>query len=185
MHHRFLKHLLSKLKPLASSHSRLGGLLGALSVCLSLCGCSSTTSETFDCQAGKGVGCKSISAVNKMVDQGLLEDGTQEAQPVSLPPTFTNAPNPINAQTPLSDDFFVQRVQEEHLRVWIAPFQDTQGNLHEGSIVHTVLKPASWRVLRTQELGTRSHEPGEQLDNIEASDSATSDSQSPESKEYS
>jgi conjugal transfer pilus assembly protein TraV len=159
MHHRFLKHFSGRLKAFVSLlpylPSRLGGLLGTLSVSLGLCGCSSTTSETFDCQAGKGVGCKSISAVNKMVDQGLLGDATQEAQPVSLPPTFTNAPKSINAQTPLSDDFFVQRVQEEHLRVWIAPYQDAQGNFHEGSIVHTVLTPGSWRASKFQEPGDR------------------------------
>jgi conjugal transfer pilus assembly protein TraV len=158
MHHRFLKHFSGKLKAFASLSSRLGSLLGSLSVCLGLCGCS-TTSETFDCPAGKGVGCKSISAVNKMVDQGMLGDGIQEAQPVSLPPTFTNAPKLLNAQMPLSDDFFVQRVQEEHLRVWIAPYQDAQGNFHEGSIVHTVLTPGSWNI---QDPGNRGQELGKQ-----------------------
>lgn len=119
-------------------------------ICLSLVGCS-TSSETFDCQVGKGVGCKSISTVNKMVDQGYLEDEKgEEAAPSSVlsssSPVISAASLPQQVETPLIDEFFVQRIQEEHLRVWIAPYQDVQGNFHEGSIVHTVLKPGYWQV---------------------------------------
>jgi hypothetical protein len=53
-------------------------------------------------------------------------------------------PEPIEAH--LSDILTVHRVPEEHLRVWIAPFQDEYGNLHEGSLVHTVFKPGHWQL---------------------------------------
>src|SRR3954466_4109544 len=111
-------------------------LLG-LSFCFSLCACS-TTSETFDCPAGKGVGCKSISEVNQMVDQGGLErEAGKGKQSIILP--LEPLSNPImatdssavesSAAIPFSDSMAVHRIQEEHLRVWIAPFQDEQGNL--------------------------------------------------------
>jgi conjugal transfer pilus assembly protein TraV len=137
--------------------------------CLSLGGCS-TTSETFDCQSGKGVGCKSISTVNKMVDQGSLggevEEGKQSLILPSSVPIMSTGSNDVEtsgntladkafsqqANVPLSDDFLVRRVSEEHLRVWIAPFQDAQGNFHEGSIVHTVLKPGFWHISDTAAL---------------------------------
>ena len=137
-------------------------LLG-LTFCISLCACS-TTSETFDCPAGKGVGCKSISAVNHMVNQeeqpqgplGSLEErGVQFITPLSAPvisadTRVVDSPGveALSKQPEISfsDTIAVHRIREEHLRVWIAPFQDTQGNLHEGSIVHTVLKPGSWQV---------------------------------------
>ena len=125
----------------------------AMIFCFSLCACS-TTSETFDCQGGKGVGCKSISTVNNMVDQGSLgqarlEEGEEDMQSSELPssaPVISTASLPQQVEIPLSDEFFVRRIQEEHLRVWIAPYQDAQGNFHEGSIVHTVLKPGYWQV---------------------------------------
>ena len=97
-----------------------------------LCGCSSSL-ETFDCGENPGVGCKSISAVNKMVDQGVL--GASEEEGSSIPLSVS-----------LGEDKVVERIKEEHMRVWIAPFQDEHGNLHEGSIVHTVLKPGYWHV---------------------------------------
>ena len=125
-------------------------LLG-LAFCFSLCACS-TTSETFDCPAGKGVGCKSVSEINQMVDsdtrvqgrlgEGDVERGVQSVTPLPAPVISAD----MRVVDSLSDTMAVHRVQEEHLRVWIAPYQDTQGNLHEGSIVHTVLKPGSWQV---------------------------------------
>lgn len=118
----------------------------ALSLGIVLSGCS-TTSETFDCKAGKGVGCKSISQVNKMVDEGSL--GTEQEGSAHTPlasPVITTASLSSGPDIALSDDMVVHRIREEHLRVWIAPFQDHQGNLHEGTVVHTVLKPGFWHV---------------------------------------
>ena len=67
------------------------------SLCVSLGGCS-TTSETFDCKEGKGVGCKSISEVNQMVDQGALGDGALGAgSSVSIMPL----PAPVISAGPL------------------------------------------------------------------------------------
>jgi hypothetical protein len=52
-------------------------------VTLSLCltGCMGVYEGGFECPPGEGVGCKSISEVNQMVDQG------------ELPPSETNKPN--------------------------------------------------------------------------------------------
>jgi len=122
-------------------------------LCLSLCACS-TTSETFDCKAGKGVGCKSISEVNQMLDsdtriQGRFgESEVEKGKEPILPLETADRDKTLSQQTeiPLSDTIAVHRVQEEHLRVWIAPFQDEQGNLHEGSVIYTILKPGYWQL---------------------------------------
>ena len=121
-------------------------------VCLSLIGCS-TTSETFDCKAGKGIGCKSISEVNQIVDQGALgaeKDMQLDSLPASTPIVATHTPTvEVVSHQPeilLSEHMAVHRAQEEHLRVWIAPFQDEHGNLHEGNVIHTVLKPGYWQL---------------------------------------
>lgn len=146
--------------------SKISGTTVLLSfVCLSLGGCS-TTSETFDCEAGKGVGCKSISTVNRMVDQGSfgqvrlgeVEEVAPSSELPSSAPIISTASLPQQAEVSISDEFFVQRIQEEHLRVWIAPFQDAQGNFHEGSIVHTVLKPGFWQISDPSTLNSRIQE---------------------------
>ncbi len=128
-----------------------------LSFLILLSGCSST-SEVFECEAGKGIGCKSISQVNKMVDQGQLGESTDESQSLKTgAPVFVQhnltpdslIPNskPIDMnEIVLSDQTTVSRIKEDHLRVWIAPFQDDQGNLHEGSVIHTVIRPGYWQL---------------------------------------
>ena len=143
----------------------------SLSMTLMLSACS-TSSEVFECEAGKGVGCKSISTVNKMVEQGKLSNNDEpdsltdssgtDSSGKAVAPVF--APNGLthdaitsetmaaptktadNEEIVLSDQTTVNRVREEHLRVWVAPFQDDQGNLHEGSVIHTVIRPGYWQL---------------------------------------
>lgn len=131
----------------------------SLSVTLMLSACS-TSSEVFECEAGKGVGCKSISTVNKMVEQGKLSHNDESdsltdsseadlsrktVSPVFVPNGFVPETTIDVKEIVLSDQTTVNRVSEEHVRVWIAPFQDDQGNLHEGSVIHTVIRPGYWQ----------------------------------------
>jgi conjugal transfer pilus assembly protein TraV len=116
-----------------------------------LSGCS-TTSEVFECEAGKGIGCKSISEVNKMVDNGKLANNEEPDFLKTVAPIFaqnklSSGTNPVDgSEIILSDQTTVNRIKEDHLRVWIAPFQDDQGNLHEGSVIHTVIRPGYWQL---------------------------------------
>lgn len=109
-----------------------------------LSGCSST-SETFDTKPGKGVGFHSISDVSKMVDFGKIEGVKTENHDGVMPPIVT-------IDKPSSVDFIpygdakVMRRPEEHIRVWVAPFQDVTGNFHEGSVVHTLLHHGTWHM---------------------------------------
>lgn len=100
-------------------------------------------SKEFDSKYEKGVGCKSISEVNQMVDDGSLK-GSEEKLYVSSTDSKSER---ISKPVILSDQGMLQRVEEEHLRVWVAPFQDEQGNFHEASVVHTVIKPGFWQLL--------------------------------------
>jgi conjugal transfer pilus assembly protein TraV len=145
------------MKPLAMNHqsvnksSSVKPFLPFLPFLILLSGCS-TTSEVFECEAGKGIGCKSISEVNKMVDNGKLAHN-EEPDPLKVSAPVFEKNTPIAAtreaglnETVLSDQTLVNRVREESLRVWIAPFQDEQGNLHEGSVIHTVIRPGYWQL---------------------------------------
>ena len=111
-----------------------------LSVVLLLSGCS-ITKETFDCSYGKGVGCRSITEVNTMVNSGNLVAHSTKPSKFSVKPTDS-----IKSEVISSDNMIVNRVTEEHLRIWIAPHQDEHGHFHEGSVVHTVLRSGFWQI---------------------------------------
>lgn len=111
-----------------------------LAVVINTSGCALYSKE-FDCKVDKGLGCKSISEVNQLVDNGALKE-VRENKSVNFPANAVCS-LPIG----LSDQAKIQRVQEEHLRVWIAPYQDEQGNFHEASLIHTVIKPGYWQLL--------------------------------------
>jgi conjugal transfer pilus assembly protein TraV len=115
---------------------------------LSFTGCS-TASESFDSEATKGVGSKSISEVNAMIDQGKIEGirGDTDANKV-IAPVLVQTPMPtLNPETiVLSDHSVIHRQPEQHMRIWMAPFQDANGNFHEAAVVHTLQRPSFWQV---------------------------------------
>jgi hypothetical protein len=119
--------------------SFLGSLLG-LTAC-------STASESFDTEATKGVGAKSISEVNRMIDRGEISGvSSDERASKTVTPLVFTAPLPSPSLTPivLSDNTVIHRQAEQVMRIWIAPFQDQQGNFYEASVVHTVHRPSFW-----------------------------------------
>ena len=77
--------------------------------------------ETFDCAPGIGVCCKSISEVNHLIDTKEREEDLPKEQ--GLQSKNTQPLSPVNPG----------------LRVWIAPYEDSNGHVHEESFV--VLKP--------------------------------------------
>ena len=88
-----------------------------------------------------------------MVDQGQVGGNSDDPQilktvaPVFAQNNLSSVTKPVDGnEIVLSDQTTVKRAQEDPLRVWIAPFQDEQGNLHEGSVVHTVIRPGYWQL---------------------------------------
>ncbi len=108
-------------------------------LCLILTGCS-TTRETFDCKYAGGVGCRSITEVNTMLNDGKLNGSVKAST------TKQNSAISIKEDVISLDNVIVKRVTEEYLRIWLAPRQDEQGHFHEGSVVHTVLRSGFWQV---------------------------------------
>jgi len=126
--------------------SRMRGLnfiknILALSVVALLSACS-ITKETFDCSYGKGVGCRSITEVNTMVNNGnLVGANSTKTSKLAVTPAAS-----IKSEVISSDKMVVNRVTEQHLRIWIAPHQDEHGHFHEGAVVHTVLRSGFWKI---------------------------------------
>ena len=130
----------------AQTHKRIALLLGMCALGLSAC---TTASETFDSDPGKGVGAKSITEVNSMMDQGAIKGVFQKNPDVAMvPPVFVNqAEKTFNPEViVLSDKSVIQRQPEQHRRVWIAPFQDEGGDFHEGSVIHTLMRSSYWQM---------------------------------------
>lgn len=103
----------------------------------------SNSSESFDTPPGKGVGSRSISDVNKMVDEGKIK-GIPSSQDSVIPPVITVDKPSVDFIS--SCDSKVIRIPAEHMRVWVTPYQDDLGNFHEGSIVHTLLNQGTWHM---------------------------------------
>lgn len=103
----------------------------ALITVLGLSACTSGK-DHFSTEPGKGFGWKSMTETNRMIHQ---EDG------ISLP---SSKPQPYLVTSGILDG--VERIPEQYLRVWIPPYQDEQGNLHNESSVHTVIQEGQWKL---------------------------------------
>jgi conjugal transfer pilus assembly protein TraV len=86
---------------------------------LLLNGCSSMNAQ-FDCPMQPGVHCESLDQVNSRVDRGEIG---QEVIATSLP----------------------IRQHDTVLPIWIAPYEDNDGNYHKEQEIYAVLKPGHWQ----------------------------------------
>lgn len=120
-----------KLLPLFLSLSTLSGCM--------------TYSESFDCPPGKGVGCKSLSQVNEMVEEGdlPLETGntTHEVTQESTR-EVTQELTRESTQEPTIPAGWIEAKntsQFQNLRIWVAEYKDEEGNLHSPSYIYASL----------------------------------------------
>lgn len=105
-----------------------------------LTGCNTTgldAKKSFSCKLGDTVdtGCKSISQVHAEV--GMT--------PATKPETQTNA----TRRTPYSG--MPIRTPIKVLRVWIAPWEDKDGDLRDQSYVYLTLNQSRWQIGHNQE----------------------------------
>ena len=108
-----------------------------------LSGCSVYKEDFAECGTDKGIACKTLPEVHEIVNGQAIFENNTSMSPVVLPAD----PKQINhEEVVLADKSIIQRAKEEHLRVWIAPFQDDQGNFHEASVVHSIIRPAFWQM---------------------------------------
>jgi len=104
-------------------------------------GCSGINSQ-FDCPMKPGIRCESIDSVNARVDRGEIGSGATTLS--------TRLVQPITCKTPTCSRFIPfrngepLRYGETVMRVWVAPFEDKEGNYHQESDIFTITKPGSW-----------------------------------------
>lgn len=110
-------------------------MIKGIIVCLSasiLSGCAGMNNGNFDCPGAPGVSCKSISEVNQLVDMGLMPETKRMA---GIEGVILGQGNPY------------RRTNEEVLSVWIAPFEDGEGLLHQPGTVAAIVTPSKWEMV--------------------------------------
>lgn len=99
--------------------------------CLMLTGCTKLNSE-FDCPAPNGGSCKRMDQVYNLVNG---EGGVEESLAV------TPNRNPLVMEGRPGDPL---RYGEGVMRVWVAPYEDIEGNYHQASQVYSVVQKGHW-----------------------------------------
>lgn len=145
-------------------HKKISAFLCLVTLVISGC---STYEQDFDCSPGVGMGCVSISEVNSVVDKS--QESSQKGQQAltinaeessnredacptckvkraeisaSEPPLILSSQTIRNTSTNVSGR--VRRTDEKIARIWIAPYEDEEGNFWEKGYVHILLKPSQW-----------------------------------------
>jgi conjugal transfer pilus assembly protein TraV len=121
-----------------------------LLVALALAGCASTLSgvggvDGYACKAPEGAMCTSVSGIYANSAQGMpklakpSEQKPLPGEPVAYGATPMAPGRPAAASNSL-------RSNPRVLRLWIAPWEDADGDLHEQALVHVVVDTGRWLI---------------------------------------
>ena len=152
-----------------------------------LSGCSTTMSglggsSEFNCKAPVGIPCRSVSAVDHAVQTGQVG----RAGPSAQTPTSSVAPGELPSRPAIyqneggvagavqvrtivpagSDgaegDASLGAIRSEAtvIRIWIAPYEDNDGDLHEASRVYLQIDSGRWLIEHNRERIKRDFSPG-------------------------
>lgn len=123
-------------------------------VVFGLGGCAGTMSgitgdSKFACKAPDGVTCSSLSGVYANAVANNLPAMRKEGKGGEASGYLATQPaGEIIGRAPSAGD--VIRSQPKILRVWIAPWEDTDGDLHDQSYVYVVTDPGRWVLEHSQ-----------------------------------
>lgn len=131
-------------------------IAAAAFLAFALSGCASSLSgvggtERYACKAPEGALCTSVSGVYANSIHGAFRPADRQ-----LPRASSTSPAAYGA-TPLAPDSGTAsdtvgtplrrlRSNARVLRVWIAPWEDSDGDLHEASAVHVLVDTGRWLV---------------------------------------
>ena len=131
-------------------------LLVTLLSALALTGCSSITGlqdaeSNFACSVDMTPRCASLSSVHESLDKEEAQknftfessNSDSGSNTVRIREVTTDG-QPIDRLAYDSPLMVPKRAPEEILRVWIAPYIDTDGDLHAEHVVFTTVRDARW-----------------------------------------
>jgi len=121
-----------------------------LLVALTLAGCASTLSgvggvDGYACKAPEGAMCASVSGIYANSAQGMPKLAKPSAQkpPPDEPVAYGATPLAPGRAAAASSSL---RSNPRLLRLWIAPWEDADGDLHEQALVHVVVDSGRWLI---------------------------------------
>jgi thiol:disulfide interchange protein DsbC len=121
-----------------------------LLVALTLAGCASTLSgvggvDGYACKAPEGAMCTSVSGIYANSAQGMPKLAKPSAQkpPPDEPVAYGATPMAPGRAAAASSSL---RSNPRLLRLWIAPWEDADGDLHEQALVHVVVDSGRWLI---------------------------------------
>jgi len=119
----------------------LASIVVAIGGCKTLSGVGGT--DQYACKAPAGVLCTSVAGVYANSVQNNLPSQAEFTSPGQAAPR-----SEIALRSPASsiDDVSAIRSKPRVLRVWIAPWEDTDGDLHEQSLLHVVVDTGRWLI---------------------------------------
>ncbi len=128
-------------------------LVGAAATLLG--GCASTMSGlggegSYACKAPVGSQCTSVSGVyaNSIHGQPPASALPKPAKEPTSTAAATTAASASTAAPGLGAPPSALRSQPRVLRLWIAPWEDADGDLHEASVVHVLVDTGRWLIER-------------------------------------
>ncbi len=123
----------------------------ALIFALALSGCASTLSgvggaDGYACKAPEGALCTSVSGVYANANQGMPKPAKTPEHPFqTVTPVIYDATStaPDKSAALIGGPI---RSNPRVLRLWIAPWEDADGDLHEAALVHVVMDTGRWLI---------------------------------------
>ena len=124
--------------------------LAPLLAALMLAGCASTLSgvggvDGYACKAPEGAMCTSVSGIYANSAQGIPKPAkpSEQKSPSGEPVAYGAKPLAPSRPAAVSSSL---RSNPRILRVWIAPWEDADGDLHEQALVHVVVDTGRWLI---------------------------------------
>jgi conjugal transfer pilus assembly protein TraV len=118
-------------------------ILVTIGVTILLSGCSSINSQ-FDCSMKPGIRCESIDSVNERVDRGEIGGASSASSLITSSTQSISYKDAVYSKINFYKNGEPLRYGETVMRVWVAPFEDKEGNYHQESDIYTITKPGSW-----------------------------------------
>lgn len=109
---------------------------------IGLSGCT-TMNSSFDCPNKAGVRCKSLDQINAMVDSGQIREHETMSEVDVMSVTNESEFQVFSFKASLISS--PTRYPETVQRIWIAPYEDTEGNYHQDSFMYSVMKGGHWK----------------------------------------